>query len=1024
VNVAHWVSQHRRSILFLILLAVLAGALSGLNLPVALFPDVSFPRIAITLDAGDQPAETMVAQVTRPVEQAVRSIPGVREVRSTTSRGAADVSMNFAWGSDMDLIALQVQSAIARVLPTLPQGTSFEVRRMNPTVFPVSAYSLTSDKVDLATLRDIAQYELSPVLSSIAGVASVQVQGGDVREYRVEADPALLASYGVTIDDLTKALSSGNVLKIVGRVEDRHKLLLVVTDTRIHSVEDIGRTLVRANANGAVHLSDVARVYEGAAPNFTIVTADGRPAVLLQVYQQPTGNTVQIVSDVRRTLDQIRSRLPPGVDFKNWYDQSELIVGSAFSVWEAILIGVVLAGIVLYVFLRDRKITFVVLIVVPAVLAATALILSLAGQSFNIMTLGGMAAAIGLVIDDAIVMIEHIARRLKTETGQHRHDVVRAAATEFFPPLAGSSAATTVIFVPLAFLGGVTGAFFRALSLTMASALVVSFLIAWIVIPLLADWFVASDETPHEEGDAFVARLVHFYRVADTKLRDAPLLAPILCAALLVAGILAYTQVGSGFMPVMDEGGFVLDYVAPPGTSLKDTDGLLRQVEEILKATPEVDTYSRRTGAQLGGGLTETNTGDFFVRLKPQPRRNIEDVMADVHQQVADKVPGLDVELAQLMEDLIGDLTAVPQPIEIKLFGDDVGQLRTLAPRVADLISKIDGVTEIRNGVVLAGDGLEIRVDPVRAGLEGLDPAQVAQQAEAYLAGNVATVVQQGERTIGVRVWIGAQNRSSLADVRSLLITAPDGHKVALDRVATFQALNGQPEIARDNLKSVVAVTARIEGRDLGGTVSDVRKALDSSHLFAGTTYYELGGLYAEQQSAFRGLIVVIFAAFMLVFVLLLFIYERFDFALSIVAMPLLAMPAVFIGLWLTGIELNISAMMGMTMVVGIVTEVAIFYFSEFEDLIRHGIPREQARVEAAANRFRPIAMTTLAAILALLPLALGLGQGSAMQQPLAIAIISGLVVQMPLVLLVMPRLAAFLEQQMRRLPAGGGARA
>jgi CzcA family heavy metal efflux pump len=1013
--IANWVSTHRRSILFLILLAVVAGLASGFTLPVALFPDVSFPRIAISIDAGDQPAEIMVAQVTRPVEQAVKSVVGVREVRSTTSRGSADISMNFDWGRDMNLAALQVQSAITRILPELPPGTLFAVRRMNPTVFPVAAYSLTSDRVDLAGLRDIAQYQLAPVLSTIPGVASVLTQGGDVREYRVEADPALLASYNVTIDDLTKALSNSNVLKIVGRIEDRHKLFLVTANAHVRSVDDIGQILVRAAPSGAVRISNVARVYSGAMPAFTLVTADGRPAVLLQVYQQPNGNTVQIVREVKTQLEQFRGRLPPGVEFKNWYDQSELITGSAFSVWEAILIGIALAGGVLFLFLRDRRITFVVLIVVPAVLSVTVLVLSLAQMSFNIMTLGGMAAAIGLIIDDAIVMIEHIARRLRDVQPEERHAEVRTAATEFFRPLAGSSAATVVIFVPLAFLGGVTGAFFRALSLTMASALAVSFVVAWIVIPLLADWFVASGEQSHG-GEGLVAQLVGYMRQSDERLKRTPGLALALCATLFVVGAFAYTQVGSGFMPAMDEGGFVLDYIAPPGTSLKDTDGLLRQVEQILRSTAEVDTYSRRTGLQLGGGLTEANTGDIFVRLKPQPRRDIKEIMADVHQQVGDKVPGLKIELAQLMEDLIGDLTAVPQPIEVKLFGDDLTKLRQLGSKVADVIGKIGGVTEIKNGVVLAGDGLDIEVDPVRAGVEGLDPAAVAQQAEAYLAGSVATKVQQGERTIGVRVWVGAQSRASLGDIDELQIVAPDGHKVALDRIATVRPLNGEPEISRDNLKNVVPVTARIEGRDLGSTVADVKHALDASRLFSGTTYYELGGLYAEQQSAFRGLLIVIIAAFLLVFVLLLFLYERFDFALSIVAMPLLAMPAVFIGLWLTGIELNISAMMGMTMVVGIVTEVAIFYFSEFEELIAHGVEPEQARSEAAANRFRPIAMTTLAAILALLPLALGLGQGSAMQQPLAVAIISGLIVQMPLVLLVMPRLQDFLDRQARAI--------
>ncbi|MBU6442720.1 MAG: efflux RND transporter permease subunit [Alphaproteobacteria bacterium] len=1003
-SLAHWASRHRRSILFLLLVAALGGLVSAFGLPVALFPNVAFPRVRLTLDAGDRPAEMMVAQVTRPAEQAVRSVPGVRDVRSTTSRGSAELSITFDWGRDMNMAELQIESAISRILPSLPANTAFSARKMNPTVFPVAAYSLTSDKIDQMTLRDIAQYQLVPLLSAVNGVASVDVQGGEVREFRVAADPALLASYGMTMDELAKALTATNVLSVVGRLEDRHKLLLAVADSRLRTIGDIGNTVVRSSANGTVLLSDVARIYQAPAPNYTIVTADGRRAVILQVFQQPDGNTVQIVKGVAAALAAYQSKLPKGIEIHNWYDQSQLILASAASVRDAILIGVVLAGLVLLGFLRSLKITAIVLIFVPAVLATTVLVLSVAGMSFNIMTLGGMAAAIGLIIDDAIVMIEQIVRRL-SHNGEDRHDSIRAAVTEFLSPLAGSSSATIIIFLPLAFLTGVTGAFFKALSLTMASALVISFLAAWFVIPLLADYFVTRRDAEIEQAGPVFSKVLARYEELFRKVRARPLLAAGAVAALFTVGLFAYFQVGSGFMPAMDEGGFILDYIAPPGTSLADTDRMLNEVEKIIRATPEVQTYSRRTGTQLGGGLTEANTGDYFIRLKPLPRRDIEDVMADIQHRVEEKVPGLEIETAQLMEDLIGDLTAVPQPIEIELFGDDAASLRKLAPRVADLIGKIPGVTEIKDGVVLAGDGLAIDVDPVRAGIEGLTPADVAAQMETYLAGNVATEVQRGERAIGVRLWVPARVRGSIHDLERVLIAAPDGHKVALSRIATLHVLTGQPEIDRDNLKTMVAVTARIEGRDMGSTVSDVRQALDASGLMTGDTYYELGGLYRQQQIAFRGLMVVIVAAFFLVFALLLYLYERFDFALAIIAMPLTAMPAVFIGLWLTGIELNISAMMGMTMVVGIVTEVAIFYFSEYEMLLKAGRGAE-ALFEAGINRFRPIAMTTLAAILALLPLALGLGQGSAMQQPLAVAIISGLIVQMPLVLIVMPILA------------------
>ena len=1020
MGLAHWVAAHRRSILFLLLVAAVGGAVSALSLPVALFPDVSFPRVRVTIDSGDRPAEMMVAQVTRPVEEAARSVPGLLDIRSTTSRGSAELSLTFAWGLDMNVVELQVESAIARVLPALPSGTTFEAKRMNPTVFPVAAYSLTSDQVDQATLRDIAQYQLVPLLSAVNGVASVDVQGGAVREFHVVPDPALLASYKLTMDDVTKALSSANVLRVVGHLEDRHKLLLAVTSNKLTTTKEVSDAIVHISPGGAVHLGDVAKVFEGAEPIYMIVTADGHRAVIVQVFQQPSGNTVQIVSDVAKALKNFAPRLPKGVQIHNWYDQSQLITASAASVRDAILIGIVLAGLVLFAFLRSLRITMVVLVFLPAVLAATVLLLSVFGQSFNIMTLGGMAAAIGLVIDDAIVMVEQIVRRLRPDDPD-RHGTIRDAASDFLSPLAGSSAATIIIFVPLAFLSGVTGAFFKALSLTMAGALIISFFAAWFVVPLLADYLVTDADAARDHGGSLYNRIVHSYERLFAASRSSPLATLLVLAIVGAVGLFAYTQVGSGFMPAMDEGGFVLDYIAPPGTSLADTDRMLKQVEDIIRATPEVETYSRRTGTQLGGGLTEANTGDIFIRLRGDRDRGIEDVMSDIQHQVEDKVPGLQIETAQLMEDLIGDLTAVPQPIEVKLYGDDGAALRKIAPKIADVIGKVEGVTEIKNGVVPAGDGLAIDVDPVRAGLEGLAPDSVADQLNTALAGNVATQVQKQDRVVGVRVWAPGEARQSIDSLESLPIAAPDGHKIALSRVANLHVINGEPELTRENLKDMVAVTARIEGRDLGGTAADVKRAVDGSHLVSGSNYYELGGLYQQQQIAFRGLIAVIVAAFFLVFLLLLFLYERFDFALSIIVMPLLAMPAVFVGLWLTGIELNISAMMGMTMVVGIVTEVAIFYFSEYRMLLLDGVEPGKAELDAARNRFRPIAMTTLAAMLTLLPLALGLGAGAAMQQPLAIAIISGLIVQMPLVLIVMPQLLRLLATAHQRFVGARG---
>jgi CzcA family heavy metal efflux pump len=1011
MNLALWASQHRRSLIFLLLVAAVAGAFSALNLPVALFPQVSFPRIAITIDSGDQPANQMITLVTRPVEQAVKSVPGLLEVRSTTSRGTSELSLNFDWGIDMSVATLQVQAEISRILPSLPQGTTFDIRRMNTNVFPVAAYSITSDKLPLLKLREIAETELLPILSSIRGVQRVEVLGGAPREVRVDVDPGRLASFGLAMDDVTKALQGSNVLEAVGLVSDRHKLLLTLSDNQLKSAEDVRNIVLHIAAGGSpdkakgpggvITLSNVARVYEAEAPNYGIVTADGKPAVILQVKQQQDGNTVQIVNDIKSTLAGYAPKLPRDFHISNWYDQSELILGSANSVFEAVLIGVFLAGLVLLAFLRNLKITVITLIVVPAVLASTVLLLSVLGMSFNIMTLGGMAAAIGLIIDDAIVMIEQIERRLHSR-GEKGRQEIRAATWEFLKPLAGSSAATIIIFIPLAFLTGVTGAFFKALSLTLAASLIVSFLAAFFAIPLMADFFMTAKANEDHNGPVFT-RVLRGYRSTFQGLLRTPALALPALAAFLAIGYLAFTHVGSGFMPVMDEGGFVFDYIAPAGNSLQDTDKMLQQVEKIIRGIPEVLTYSRRTGLQLGGGLTEPNTGDIFIRLKPQPRRPIEEVMNEIRTKSQMAVPGLDIETAQLMEDLIGDLTAVPQPIEVQIYGDDPNALIKLAPQVASAIQAVPGVTEIENGVIIAGDALDIHVDPLKAAAEDLTPDAVTTQINTYLTGTTATQLRNADRSVDVRVTIPQNLRSTPNDIRALRIEAPDGHFVALSRVADISMLTGLPEITRDNLKPMVAVTGRIVGRDLGTTAADVKALLDKSGLFTGGTYYQLGGLYAQQQIAFRGLMVVLAAAVALVFFLLLYLYESVKMAIVIIAMPLGAMSAVFIGLWLTGVELNISAMMGMTMIVGIVTEIAVFYFSEYELLRREGVAHDRAVVEAGVNRFRPIAMTTIAAILALMPLALGLGQGSAMQQPLAIAIISGLVVQMPLVLLVMP---------------------
>src|SRR5437764_7897752 len=1001
-----WAHSHARSILFLLGALALAGAVASVSLPVALFPQVSFPRVRITLDAGDRPAEQMTVEVTTPVEEAVRAIPGVRNLRSTTSRGTLEISVNFNWGEDMVSAMLQCQSQVNKILPSLPSGTSFEVERMDPTVFPVIAYSLTSDSHSLIELRDLALYTLRPALSTVSGVARVGVQGGRVEEYRVTVDPDKLQSFKMTLAEVASALSASNVLVAVGRLEQYDKLYLVVSDTRFKKFEQIEHTVLRSNADGVVLLDDVATVEHSAEPQWVRVTADGHDAVLFQVYQQPSGNTVEIAGGIKGKLREIRKQIPEGVKIADWYDQSDLIIASERSTRDAIVIGMVLAAFVLLIFLRDWKVTLIAILTVPAVLAATIVLLYVLKMSFNIMTLGGMAAAVGLIIDDAIVMVEHIVRRVRGMREGDPRSRVLSAASEFTNPLAGSSAATIIIFTPLAFLSGVAGAFFKALSLTMAASLIISFIVAWLAVPILCANLLKRKDAELEERRRFTRRVHEVYREIMQQLLRRPRVAIFFLVPLLLLGFIAFKSVGSGFMPAMDEGGFILDYISPPGTSLAETDRLLRKVESILQETPEVQTYSRRTGLQLGGGVTEANTGDFFVRLKPFPRHGIEEVMDGIREEVEKHVPGLQIELLQLMEDLIGDLTSVPQPIEIKLYSDDEATLHTVAPKVADTISKVKGVVEVKPGIIPAGDALNIQVDRVKVALEGMDPDAVTKALDDFLTGNVTTKIQQGPKLIGVRVWIPRDARETMRNIDNLLLRAPDGHLFPLKRVATLTPLSGQPEIMRDDLKRMVAVTARISGRDLGSTVRDVKRALTRSGVIPNNMLYTFGGLYEKQQIAFRGLTIILIAAILLVFLLLLFLYESFRVAFAMLLVPIFAVAGVFFGLWVTGTEFNITSRMGMTMIVRIVTEIAIFYYSEFRDLP----PSDDRFILAGINRMRAIFMTALAAILALLPLTLALGHGSAMQRPLAIAIIAGLVFALPLVLIAVPALLVLFQ--------------
>ncbi len=994
---AAWLLKHQRSLLFLLILLALAGMLAVFKLPVALFPDVQFPRIVVTVDSGDRPASQMMTQVTMPLEQVLESAPNVVSVKSVTGRGGANLSLSFAWGVDMTTALLQVQSAVNQVLPRLPADTSFTVTRMDPASRQMMGFSLTSNKnADPVRLRDFAYAQLRPLLATIPGIARVEILGGNAPEYQVNINPAQLIRYGLSLNDIVTALTNDNILSSVGRMEDHYQLYLVLADTQLHSLADIQNLPITIGKNTLIRLGDIAEIHLGTAPKATSVRANGQDAVLINLYQQENANTVAIAKAVNQRLSQFKTNIPSDMNLSLYYDQSQLILGSADSVRDAIIIGALLAGVVLFAFLRNLRMMLIVALVLPLVLLITILLLYSLSMSFNIMTLGGMAAAVGLIIDDGVVMLEHITRRL-SETHQALHKSITHSAMEMLRPLAGSSCATIIIFLPLSFLSGFTGGFFKALALTMASSLVISFFVVIVAVPLLSELLIKrKDATELETVGKTLGKMHAGYRRLMEPLFKKSRLLWLILAGFVVLGGVAYLNVGTGFIPAVDEGGFVLDYQTQPGTSLTETSRLLSQAENIISHNPDVDGYSLRTGLQMGGGLTEPNTGDFYIHLKSGSRHPVSEVMDTLSTQINAQVPGITIlDTVQLMEDMIGDLTDTPQPVEVKIYGPDQAELQHLALHISGLLANIPGLIDINPGIVVSGGSINIHINPAKTALFGLTVSDVANQINTAMSGVVATTIPTADYSIGVRVTSPSTFKNNLETLGDLPIVTSSGKMIPLETIASFETINGQTEIDRENLQQMLAVTSDIQGRDMGSAMKEVMQTVAKVPL-PPQFHIEYGGLYQQQQQSFHDLLIVFVSAFLLISLLLLFFYERFTIVLSILATTLLTLPGIFIGLWITGTELDISSIMGMTMILGIVTEIAIFYFAEVSH--ESHIDTEKL-IQAGTIRMRPILMTSIIAVLALLPLALG----QSLQTPLAIAIISGLIFAVPLVLFVMP---------------------
>jgi len=1035
---SYWFARNSKSVIFLILTVAMLGAYLAFTVPVSVFPETNFPRILISVDNGVMPIDQMMVTVTRPIEETVNSVPGLLTVRSITSRGSAEVDLFFRWDVDMFQTLQYVNSALARVQPELPTTAKVEAHRMTFASFPIMGYSLTSQTVPLTKLWEMATYEMKPRLNRLDGVSTVVVQGGQEPEFHITPEPAKLLAAGVTVTDILDAVRRTNLIDSPGLLEQNHQLFLGLINAQVRTPEEIANTVIKTTPTGIpVRVGDVATVAPAVKPVYTIVTANGKAAVLLNINRQPDSNTVQVAQEVHAEVDRLRKSLPPGILLQPFYDQSIIVSDSIKSVRDAILLGLLLASIILVVFLRDWGTSVVAGLVIPVTVMVTFIALKVLGETFNLMTLGGLAAAVGLVIDDAIVVVENIV--LHRDAGQSRLQAIHSALGEITVPLIGSTVTPVVVFLPLISITGVTGTFFRALAVTMAVSLLTSLALALTWTPNLSQYLIrgkhkGSDETgpereeePEEESMSrlLAAEEAHlggfFHKVINLHERwlrravDKPWLLVGLSLVLIVVSYVCYHFSGSDLLPEMDEGGFVLDYIMPAGSSLAETNRVISHVEQILRSTPEVESTSRRTGLQLGlAAVTEANTGDLSVKLKQKRSRSVQEVMEDVRTKIKQQEPALDVEFIQTLQDMISDLTGAPEPIQIKLFSQDPAVLEAWAPKLADAIQKIPGVVDVLNGIdnTISGPAVIFQVDPSVASRAGFTPEEVALDAAAILEGEPApTPVVANDRAYTLRVRFPAANHSSLEAMRNTLLTSSTGKTATLGSLATVTELPGQTEIRRENLQRDVAVTARLEGTDLGSAMNAVQKTVAGLRLPA-SIRVEYGGTYQEQQRSFRDLVFVFVIAILLVFIVLLFEFRSFAAPLAILASALLSTSGVFIALMITRTTFNISSFMGMIMVVGIVAKNGILLLDAEEKFHILGLSSEDAMLQASRRRLRPIVMTALATIAGMLPLSFAIGAGSQMLQPLAIAVIGGILISMVLSLIITPAVHFYLSRE------------
>jgi CzcA family heavy metal efflux pump len=982
------------------------------RLQTSLFPEITFPKIKIIADAGLQPVDKMMVTVTKPLENAIKRVPDLADIRSITSRGSCEISAFMNWNANIDISQQRIESRIAEVKNDLPAGVQITVEKMNPSILAVIGYTLETNSLSATAIdmRQIAITTVKPFLSQVEGVAEIRIIGGKQKEYWLTLDAQKMSTLGITPESLSNALIQTNFIQSNGYVSDYRLLYLTVTDATVHTLDELEDLVIANNGRRIVQLKDIAEVKIRAGIEYTRINANGREGLLVAVIKQPNANLISLSSAMQEKLEVLKKVLPTGVTISPYYVQADFVNDSVKSVTDSLWIGLALAIMVAIVFLRSVKASATILITIPVTICLTLIVTYAVGYTLNIMTLGAIAAAIGLIIDDAIVVVEQIHRTHEEHPGEPSTTIVHKAIHYLLPAMIGSSMSTIVIFIPFELMSGVAGAYFKVMTNTMIIILVCSFFVTWVFLPVI---YLLLTRYPNEVSKQRTEKAVEVKKQRWVSFFiHRPYISFIIVLLFAFSIWFMLPRLETGFLPEMDEGSIVLDYKSPPGTSLDETDRMLREVEKLIVKVPEVQAYSRRTGTEMGFFITEPNSGDYLIQLKKSRTRTTDEVIADIRKQIESTQPVLQIDFGQVIGDMLGDLMASVQPIEIKVYGNNNNKLHELSEKIGDITEKVDGAADVFNGIVISGPSISILPNNAALAQFGLTPQALQTQIQLSLQGIGVGNILENEQFSNIRIVYPNSIYQSVEGIKHLQIFSPSGRLIPITNLATVKVNKGDAEIQRENLQSMGVVTGRLENRDLGSTMREIQEKVASQVVLPQGYHIEYGGAYAEQRQSFRELLIILITASLLVFSVILFLFRSFLVALLILIIAVLGISGSYLALYITNTPLNVGSYTGLIMIVGIIGENAIFTYLQFRESFRENRNVDDSIIYSISTRLRPKLMTALGAIMALMPLALGIGTGAQLHQPLAIAVIGGFIIALPLLLIVLPTMLRLLSRK------------